>query len=71
MAKVYFSTWNGEFVNNINLPQEEWKESAYNLPAQYDSHRTSKAFIGWDGVALFDKDVDVIRLAMEYAAQYQ
>lgn len=71
MAKVYFSTWNGEFVNNINLPEQEWKESAYNLPAQYDSHRTSKAFIGWDGVALFDKDVDVIRLAMEYAAQYQ
>ena len=71
MSKVYFSTWNGEFVNNINTPQEEWKESAYNLPAQYDSHRTSKAFIGWDGVALFDKDVDVIRLAMEYAAQYQ
>ncbi len=71
MSKVYFSTWNGEFINNIGMPQEEWKESAYNLPAQYDSHRESKAFIGWDGVALFDKDVDVIRLAMEYAAQYQ
>lgn len=71
MSKVYFSTWNGEFVNNINTPAEEWKESAYNLPAQYDSHRQSKAFIGWDGVALFDEDVDVIRLAMEYAAQYQ
>ena len=71
MSKVYFYTWNGEFVNNINTPIEEWKESAYNLPAQYDSHRSSKAFIGWDGVALFDKDVDVIRLAMEYAAQYQ
>jgi len=71
LSKVYFSTWNGEFINNIGTPQEEWKESAYNLPAQYDSHRESKAFIGWDGVALFDKDVDVIRLAMEYAAQYQ
>jgi formate dehydrogenase beta subunit len=71
LSKVYFSTWNGEFVNNINTPAEEWKESAYNLPAQYDSHRESKAFIGWDGVALFDENVDVIRLAMEYAAQYQ
>lgn len=50
---------------------EEWEESAYNLPAMYDDHRNSKAFIGWDGVALFDEDVDVIRLAMEYAAQYQ
>jgi formate dehydrogenase beta subunit len=71
LSKVYFSTWNGELINNINKPEQEWEESAYNLPAQYDNHRESKAFIGWDGVALFDKDVDVIRLAMEYAAQYQ
>lgn len=71
MSKVYFSTWNGELINNINKPEEEWEESAYNLPAQYDDHRDSKAFIGWDGVSLFNKDVDVIRLAMEYAAQYQ
>ncbi|MEA2100178.1 MAG: FAD-dependent oxidoreductase [Campylobacterota bacterium] len=71
MSKVYFSTWNGELINNIGKPVEEWEESAYNLPAQYDDHRDSKAFIGWDGVALFSEDVDVIRLAMEYAAQYQ
>jgi len=71
LSKVYFSTWRGELIDNVGKPQEEWEESAYNLPAQYDDHRESKAFIGWDGVALFDKDVDVIRLAMEYAAQYQ
>lgn len=71
MSKVYFSTWNGELINNAGKPKEEWEESAYNLPAMYDDHRNSKAFIGWDGVALFDEDVDVIRLAMEYAAQYQ
>lgn len=71
MSKVYFSTWKGESINNMDKPLDEWEESAYNLPAQYDDHRDSRAFIGWDGVALFDKDVDVIRLAMEYAAQYQ
>ncbi|MDA3908005.1 MAG: FAD-dependent oxidoreductase [Sulfurimonas sp.] len=71
MSKVYFSTWNGELVNNVGKPQEEWEESAYNLPATYDDHRDSKAFIGWDGVSLFNEDVDVIRLCMEYAAQYQ
>ncbi len=71
MSKVYFSTWNGESINNIGKPEEEWEESAYNLPATYDDHRDSRAFIGWDGVALFDADVVVIRLAMEYAAQYQ
>jgi len=71
LSKVYFSTWKGESINNMDKPLDEWEESAYNLPAQYDDHRDSRAFIGWDGVALFDKDVDVIRLAMEYAAQYQ
>jgi len=71
LSKVYFSTWRGELIDNVGKPQEKWEESAYNLPAQYDSNRSSKAFIGWDGVALFDEDVDVIRLAMEYAAQYQ
>ena len=71
MSKVYFSTWNGELINNMGKAADEWEESAYNLPAQYDEHRESKAFIGWDGVALFSEDVDVIRLAMEYAAQYQ
>ena len=71
MSKVYFSTWNGELINNVGKPEDEWEESAYNLPAQYDDHRESKAFIGWDGVSLFNADVDVIRLAMEYAAQYQ
>jgi len=71
LSKVYFSTWNGELINNVGKPKEEWEESAYNLPAIYDDNRNSKAFIGWDGVALFDEDVDVIRLAMEYAAQYQ
>jgi len=71
VSKVYFSTWNGELINNIGKPEQEWEESAYNLPAQYDDHRDSKAFIGWDGVSLFNADVDVIRLAMEYAAQYQ
>lgn len=71
MSKVYFSTWNGELINNMGKAADEWEESAYNLPAQYDEHRESKAFIGWDGVALFSEEVDVIRLAMEYAAQYQ
>jgi formate dehydrogenase beta subunit len=71
VSKVYFSTWRGESINNIGKTADVWEESAYNLPAQYESNRDSRAFIGWDGVALFDEDVDVVRLATEYAAQYQ
>jgi len=71
VSKVYFSTWRGEAINNLDKPEDAWEESAYKLPQQYNEHAESKAFIGWDGVALFCKDVDVVRLATEYAAQYQ
>jgi formate dehydrogenase beta subunit len=71
VSKVYFSTWRGEEINNLNKPEDEWEESAYKLPEQYNEHAHSKAFIGWDGVSLFNEDVDVVRLATEYAAQYQ
>jgi len=71
MSKVFFSTWRGESINNVDKTDDAWEESAYNLPEQYNEHSSSKAFIGWDGVALFDPEVDVVRLATEYAAQYQ
>jgi len=71
LSKVYFSTWRGESINNVGKAADEWEESAYNLPAQYNEHSESKAFIGWDGVALFNADVDVVKLATEYAMQYQ
>ncbi|RUM45073.1 MAG: formate dehydrogenase [Hydrogenimonas sp.] len=71
MARVVFSTWRGEFIDNRGKPESEWVESAYKLPEQYEADRNAKAFIGWDGFAIFDEDVDVIRLGTEYAATYQ
>jgi formate dehydrogenase (NADP+) beta subunit len=71
VSKVYFSTWRGELINNIGKSEDTWESSAHNLPSEYNEHAHSKAFIGWDGVALFNPDVDVVRLATEYAAQYQ
>ena len=71
MAKVIFSTWRGEFVDNRNLPLEEHKESAYKLPETYAAERASKAFVGWDGLAIFDNDIDVVKMAVQYAAKYQ
>ncbi|EJF06669.1 NADPH-dependent glutamate synthase beta chain-like oxidoreductase [Thiovulum sp. ES] len=70
-TKVYFSTWQGENVDNRGKKSEEWSESAFKLPETYSHSQDSKAFIGWDGVSLFSEEVDVVRLATEYAAQYQ
>ncbi|BDY13286.1 FAD-dependent oxidoreductase [Hydrogenimonas cancrithermarum] len=71
MARVVFSTWRGEFIDNRGKPEEEWVESTYKLPEQYEADRNAKAFIGWDGFAIFDEAVDVVRLGTEYAATYQ
>jgi formate dehydrogenase beta subunit len=68
---VVFSTWRGEFIDNRGKPESEWVESAYKLPEQYEADRNAKAFIGWDGFAIFDENVDVVRLGTEYAATYQ
>ncbi len=71
MSQVVFSTWGGEFIDNRGKSSEEWGQSAFKLPETYTADRRSKAFIGWDGVAIFQEDVDAVRLATEYAAQYQ
>ncbi len=71
MAKVLFSTWRGERIDNRGKEPEAWEESAFKLPENYDEGTPSKAFIGWDGVAIFQEDVDAVRLATEYAATYQ
>ena len=71
MSAVIFSTWRNELIDNRSKPKDEWKESDFKLPIEYDSNRESRAFIGWDGVAIFDESIDAVKLAMEYAATYQ
>ncbi len=71
MSAVVFSTWQGEFIDNRDKVADGLLESAFKLPVEYTADTKSKAFIGWDGVAIFDEDIDAVRLATEYAAQYQ
>jgi len=71
VSAVLFSTWQGEFVDNRNKPEASLVNSAFKLPSAYTADTQSKAFIGWDGVAIFDEDIDAVRLATAYAAQYQ
>ncbi|MDD3601882.1 MAG: FAD-dependent oxidoreductase [Sulfurovum sp.] len=71
MSGIVFSTWKDEFIDNRGKSSDESSESAFKLPETYHGDRDSKAFIGWDGVAIFDEDIDAIELAAQYAAQYQ
>ena len=72
MSKVYFSSWFDEIVDNRSIQNvEDWAEASSKFPVQYDSANQTKAFVGWDGFALFDSNVDVVKLALNYAKQYQ
>jgi len=71
LSKVYFSNWHEEIVDNRTLPYDDWKEASAKLPVQYDKKNPTKAFVGWDGFALFTDDVDVVKLSLNYARQYQ
>jgi formate dehydrogenase beta subunit len=72
MSKVYFSTWQGEIVDNRGISDvSEWSEASAKLPASYNKDVDTKAFVGWDGFALFQQEVDVVKLAINYAKQYQ
>ncbi len=71
MSAVVFSTWQGEFVDNRHAEGDAVAETSFKLPVSYTAETKSKAFIGWDGVAIFDRDIDAVRLATEYAFQYQ
>ena len=71
MSKVYFSTWQGEIVDNREKSPEDWVEASAKFPINYNKDLDTKAFVGWDGFALFQEDVDVVKLAMNYARQYQ
>jgi len=71
VSAVVFSTWRGELVDNRKKTGDNVEESTFKFPYEYDSDKPSRAFVGWDGVAIFDQNIDAVKLATEYAAQYQ
>jgi len=72
VSKVYFSSWQNEIIDNRNINDiEQWQDARAKLPVNYDSNTQTKAFVGWDGFALFVSDVDIVKLAVNYARQYQ
>ncbi|MDR2151853.1 MAG: FAD-dependent oxidoreductase [Helicobacteraceae bacterium] len=71
MIKPWFSAWRGAIVDNRGKPSDEYVATALKLPNVFDDRRSIRAFIGWDGVAIFDDGLDVARLACDYALQYQ
>jgi formate dehydrogenase (NADP+) beta subunit len=70
VAQVVFSTWGSSVVDNRNVTGEP-TASSYRLPVAFDGQQPLRAFMGWDGLIVFDKGVDVPAMAAEYMQRVQ
>jgi formate dehydrogenase beta subunit len=69
VAQVVFSSWGRNIVDN--RAGGEAKEAAFRLPTTFDGEHPLGAFMGWDGLILYDRGVDVPAMAEEYMRRLQ
>ncbi|SNB48008.1 FAD-dependent oxidoreductase [Geobacter sp. DSM 9736] len=68
MAQVVFSSWGRNIVDNR---KGGGQDAQFRLPTTYDGDRPLAAFIGWDGIILYDEKVDVPQMVAEYMKRVQ
>jgi len=69
VAQVVFSSWGRNIVDNRR--EGEAKDAVFRLPVAHDGETPMAAFMGWDGIIIFDRDVDVPAMAAEYMQRVQ
>jgi len=69
VSQVVFSSWGRNVIDNRG--GGEAKEAGFRLPVAYDGERPLRAFMGWDGLIVFDKDTDVPAMVAEYMKRVQ
>ncbi len=68
MAKVLFSSWKEDVVDNRGKGPIDLE--GLKLPEEFNSQRV-KAFMGWDGFVILDSDVDIVELCKSYMEEAQ
>ena len=64
MAQVVFSSWGRNIIDNRK--GEEPKDASFRLPVAHDGEHPMAAFMGWDGLIVFDPELDVPAMTAEY-----
>ncbi|UCF83964.1 MAG: FAD-dependent oxidoreductase [Desulfobacteraceae bacterium] len=62
MENLVFSTW-GKWKDSSGLAQTD------DLPAQFGKEKPLKAFMGWNGMFVWDASVNIVDMTREYSAQ--
>jgi formate dehydrogenase beta subunit len=72
MAGILFSVWQGEVVDNRGKAAAEHAQPArLAVPPEFAEGEPIKAFMGWDGFALLDPEVDVVDMCTRYVEAVQ
>jgi len=71
LSQVVFSSWGRKVVDNRTGGDADLASLKLKLPEQYLSEGKIGAFMGWDGVIVFNKDVDIVAMAAEYMRRVQ
>jgi formate dehydrogenase beta subunit len=72
MTDILFSSWGGVTIDNRGKAEAERQApSNLSLPLEFDKERKIKAFIGWDGIAVRDPEVNMVDLTRAYLEAVQ
>ncbi|MBN2438658.1 MAG: FAD-dependent oxidoreductase [Deltaproteobacteria bacterium] len=72
MGKIIFSSWQEELVDNRTAAKQDRRQPGnVSLPAEFRPGERIKAFMGWDGIVLYDESVDIVDMCARYAEAVQ
>jgi len=66
-----FSSWGRKVVDNRQGGEADLASLKLKLPDAYLDEGQVGAFIGWDGLVVFDKETDIVSLSAEYMKRVQ
>jgi len=71
LSEIVFSSWGREIVDNRQGGSADLASLKLKIPTEYLGDSKVSAFMGWDGVVLLDKDIDIVAMAAEYMKRVQ
>lgn len=70
MAKVIFGNWQDKVIDNRHL-EKRLINDTFPEVFDFESGNRIKAFIGWDGFFIFDRDAPILDMARAYVERVQ
>lgn len=70
MARVILGYWQGKLIDNRNVPAESIGET-FPMPEYFEHGNKHRAFMGWDGIFIFDPKAPVMDMVREYVHRIQ